>query len=199
MFSGIIKWTGKIESIEVKGTTRVLTISSPVSSSFSIDQSIAHDGVCLTIVDVTEGKHKVEVIDTTISKSTLGNATIGQIVNLEKSISASTLLDGHLVQGHVDTVVKCIAISDLNGSWKFDFNLPADFAALIIPQGSICVNGVSLTVSHLTSDSFSVSIIPYTFEHTNFKFLKEGDFANIEFDLVGKYIIRQMELRSITE
>lgn len=199
MFSGIIKWTGKIESIEERGTTKVLTISSPVSSSFTIDQSIAHDGVCLTVIEVSENNHKVEVIDATISKSRLAHAKAGDVINLERSISASTLLDGHLVQGHVDTIVKCIAITDLNGSWKIDFNLPAEFAALVIPQGSICINGVSLTVSHLTKDSFSVSIIPYTYQHTNFRLLKKDDYANVEFDLVGKYIIRQMELRSITE
>jgi riboflavin synthase len=199
MFSGIIKCTGKIESIVEKGTTRVLTISSPISSSFTIDQSISHDGVCLTVVEVAGNSHKVEVIDTTISKSRLGYVKAGDVINLERSISASTLLDGHLVQGHVDTIVKCISITDLNGSWKIDFSLPGEFAALVIPQGSICINGVSLTVSHLTKDSFSVSIIPYTYGHTNFKFLRDGDYANVEFDLVGKYIIRQMELRSITE
>src|SRR5687767_13628114 len=121
MFSGIIKCTGKIESIEEKGTTRVLTISSPISSSFSIDQSIAHDGVCLTVVDVKDNTHKVEVIGATISKSRLGNLKTGDVINLERSISASTLLDGHLVQGHVDTIVICTAIIDLNGSWKIDF------------------------------------------------------------------------------
>src|SRR5687768_15339373 len=127
MFSGIIKCTGKIESIEEKGTTRVLTISSPISSSFTIDQSISHDGVCLTVVDVTAGTHKVEVIDTTLLKTRLGYAKTGDVINLERSISASTLLDGHLVQGHVDTIVKCTAITDLNGSWKIDFNLPSEF------------------------------------------------------------------------
>lgn len=199
MFSGIIKWTGKIEAIEERGTTRVLTISSPVSSTFTIDQSIAHDGVCLTIINVSNDTHKVEVIQETISKSTFGEAKTGQIINLEKAISPSTLLDGHMVQGHVDAAIECKSITDLDGSWKIDFDLPTEHAPLVIPQGSICINGVSLTISHLTGNSFSVSIIPYTFEHTNFKFLKAGDKVNAEFDLIGKYILRQIALRAISE
>ncbi|HUR30276.1 MAG TPA: riboflavin synthase [Saprospiraceae bacterium] len=199
MFSGIIKWVGKIESIEEKGTTKRFTISSSISNALQIDQSIAHDGVCLTIVHSEDSMHQVEVVNETLAKSTLSNAKFGQIINLEKSISAATLLDGHLVQGHVDTTLTCINIRDLKGSWKFSFDLPVAYAGLIIPQGSICINGVSLTVSDVTSDSFSLAIIPYTFENTNFKFLKEGEIVNAEFDLIGKYIVRQFELRFISE
>ena len=199
MFSGIIKCIGKVEAVHEEGSTLLLTISSSLSDSLRIDQSVAHDGVCLTIVQVDKGIHQVEVVNETILKSTLGNVSEGQLINLEKSISPTTLLDGHLVQGHVDTTLVCKKIVDLNGSWKFTFNLPDEFASLIIPQGSVCINGVSLTISDLTKDTFSVSIIPYTYENTNFKQLREGDQVNVEFDLIGKYIIRQLELRSVSE
>lgn len=199
MFSGIVKCVGTLETITEKGSTIVLTVSSPISDSLQIDQSVAHDGVCLTVVNAGKGTHQVEVVKETLSKSRLGFYTPGQMINLERSISPVTLLDGHLVQGHVDTTVKCTQIDNLDGSWKFHFNLPQQFASLMIPQGSICLNGVSLTISDLTRDSFAVSIIPYTFENTNFKELKTGDPVNVEFDLIGKYIVRQMELRSLSE
>jgi len=199
MFSGIVKCVGKIESIVDKGSTKLFTISSPISESFRVDQSIAHDGVCLTVVHVENGSHKVEVVDETLSKSTLGMLKEGQSINLEKSIAPHTLLDGHLVQGHVDTTLICQSVEDLDGSWKFHFNLPDAFAGLVIPQGSVCINGVSLTISDIFKDSFAVAIIPYTFENTNFKQLWAGDTVNVEFDLIGKYIIRQMELRNLTE
>lgn len=199
MFSGIIKCLGKIETITDFGSSKSFVISSSISDSLSIDQSIAHDGVCLTVVKLEHGAHVVEVIQETLSKTAMGTYKEGQMINLEKSISAQTLLDGHLVQGHVDTTVTCTHISDLTGSWKFTFDLPNDFASLLIPQGSICINGVSLTVSSLSQTQFSVSVIPYTFNHTNFQYLKIGDAVNVEFDLIGKYIIRQMELRSIME
>lgn len=199
MFSGIIKCIGKIESVVDKGSTRLLTISSRFSDSFQVDQSIAHDGVCLTIVNVDNGTHQVEVVKETLSKSTLDKAKEGQGINLEKSIDTNTLLDGHLVQGHVDTTLICQHVEDLDGSWKIHFNLPDAFAGLVIPQGSVCINGVSLTISDITKDSFAVAIIPYTFENTNFKQLCAGDPVNVEFDLIGKYIIRQMELRNLME
>src|SRR5687767_1352090 len=163
MFSGIIKCVGKIESIRSNGSSIVLTIASPISDSLQVDQSVAHDGVCLTVVEVNNGVHKVDVINETISKTTLGNIKEGQLINLEKSISATTLLDGHFV------------------------------------QGSICINGVSLTISGISKETFSVSIIPYTYKNTNFNQLKKGDKVNVEFDLIGKYIIRQLGLRSISE
>ena len=190
---------GRIESITDLGSSRSFWISSSISDSLSIDQSVSHDGVCLTIVNVRDGKHEVQVIRETLAKTSLGFLIGGEIINLEKSITTESLLDGHLVQGHVDTFVKCLDVKDLDGSWEFTFELPDAFAALVIPQGSICINGVSLTVSSLSSNRFAVSIIPYTYKHTNFQFLKAGHYANVEFDLIGKYIIRQMELRSITE
>ena len=199
MFSGIIKSVGKIQLIEKHGTSLRITVSSDLSDSLHIDQSVSHDGVCLTIIKAGDGVHQVEVVKETLSKSTFANAHTGQLLNLEKSITASSLLDGHLVQGHVDTTFRCTSVENLQGSWKFSFELNPSFANLIIPQGSICLNGVSLTVSDLNVDSFSVSIIPYTYAHTNFGSVKAGDHVNVEFDLIGKYIIRQMELRYLSE
>jgi riboflavin synthase len=195
MFSGIVKATGKIESVRINGSTKRLTISSPVSDELSIDQSISHNGVCLTIVHVHHGTHEVDVVEETQSKTTFQSIHTGDLINLEKSITLSTLLDGHLVQGHVDTVLKCLEILDNNGSWNITFNLPYEYTGLVIPHGSICLNGVSLTVANLFEDTFEVAIIPYTFEHTNFKHLREGDFVNVEFDLIGKYLLRQTELK----
>lgn len=176
-----------------------MTIASPISDSFQIDQSITHNGVCLTIVDVKNGSHQVEVVNETLSKSNLGLLQPSHIINLEKSITMETLLDGHLVQGHVDTTLICQKIEDMNGSWLMEFNLPKEYAAMIIQHGSICLNGVSFTVANLFTRSFNVAIIPYTYQHTNFKFLKEGDMVNVEFDLIGKYLLRQQELRTLTE
>ena len=165
----------------------------------TIDQSIAHDGACLTVVNVSNGVHTVEVVQETLSKTTLGTWASGRMVNIEKALSPMSLLDGHMVQGHIDTTVMCLGINDLEGSWLMSFNLPKDFAGLVIPQGSISLNGVSLTIAELGKDSFSVAIIPYTFNNTNFRYLKKGDEVNVEFDLIGKYIVRQIELRNLTE
>ena len=194
MFSGIIKSIGIVESIRSQGTTKRIAISSPLSAELSIDQSIAHDGVCLTIVEIRNGSHEVEVVNETLSKTTFASLKEGDTVNLEKSITPATLLDGHLVQGHVDTTLECLQIDDVQGSWKIKFNLPQEYAGLVIPHGSICLNGVSLTVANLYPDSFEVAIIPYTFQHTNFNHLQKGDFVNVEFDLIGKYLLRQAEL-----
>ncbi len=191
MFSGIIKSTGVVQSIETMGTTIRITIESIIADSLSIDQSIAHDGICLTIVNVSDGTYAVEVVMETLSKTTYQYLKEGQVVNLEKSITLATLLDGHLVQGHVDTILQCHGVEDLDGSWKIKFNLPSEYAGLVIKHGSICLNGVSLTVSNLYTDTFEVAIIPYTFEHTNFQHLVEGEFVNVEFDLIGKYLLRQ--------
>ncbi|MBK9984269.1 MAG: riboflavin synthase [Saprospiraceae bacterium] len=199
MFSGIIQNTGVVQTIEDMGSTKLLTISSPISNALHIDQSIAHNGVCLTVVKVHDGNHQVEIVNETLSKTNLGFLQSGQIVNLEKSITMETLLDGHLIQGHVDNILRCEKNEDLDGSWLMQFNLPKDYEALIIPHGSICLNGVSLTVANLFEHSFNVAIIPYTYEHTNFKFIKVGDMVNVEFDLIGKYLLRQLETRTLTE
>jgi riboflavin synthase len=196
MFSGIIKSTGRVRTIQVMGSTRRITIASHFADDLTIDQSISHDGICLTVVAINDGTYEVEVVQETLSKTTFASLKEGDVVNLEKSITPATLLDGHLVQGHVDTTIKCMNIEDLNGSWKIKFNLPQAYAGLVIPHGSICLNGVSLTVANLYQDAFDVAIIPYTFEHTNFKHLHEGDDVNVEFDLIGKYLLRQADLRN---
>jgi len=191
MFSGIIQNTGIVTSIQSNGTTSRLEIQSPISSGLYIDQSIAHDGICLTITQIEQESHWVDVVKETLSKTSFAHLRQGQVINLEKSLTLNTLLDGHLVQGHVDTTLQCIELRDENGSWNLKFNLPAEFANLVIPRGSICLNGVSLTIAKLFDDSFEVAIIPYTFNHTNFKFIQPGDLVNVEFDLIGKYLLRQ--------
>jgi riboflavin synthase len=196
MFSGIIKSTGSVQSVRLHGTTKRIAISSPLSETLSIDQSVAHDGVCLTVVAMHGHTHEVEVVLETMSKTTFQFLKEGHVVNLEKSITPTTLLDGHLVQGHADTTLKCLKVEDLDGSWKIKFNLPQEFAGLVIPHGSICLNGVSLTVANLYQDAFDVAIIPYTFQHTNFNRIRENDLVNVEFDLIGKYLLRQAELHS---
>lgn len=194
MFSGIIKSTGVLQSIKPMGSSRRLIISSTLSEELTIDQSLSHDGICLTIVGVQNDNYEVDVVHETLSKTTFQSLKEGQLINLEKSITPTSLLDGHLVQGHVDTVLECLRINDKHGSWNMKFNLPKEFALLIIPRGSVCLNGVSLTVSNLYDDSFEVAIIPYTFDHTNFHLLREGDYVNVEFDLIGKYLLRQAEV-----
>lgn len=191
MFSGIIQATGIVSAIENSGTTKRLQIQSSISSGLYIDQSIAHDGACLTVVSVEEEHHWVEVVKETLSKTTFTNVKQGQLINLEKSLTLGTLLDGHLVQGHVDTTLMCLERIDNSGSWNLKFNLPGEYSNLVIPHGSICLNGVSLTIANLFEESFEVAIIPYTFNHTNFKFIQPGDIVNVEFDLIGKYLLRQ--------
>jgi riboflavin synthase len=185
-----------LESIRSIGTNQRLAIASPISGELMIDQSISHDGVCLTIVEMKNGIHEVDVVQETLSKTNFQFLKEGQLINLEKSITPTSLLDGHLVQGHVDTFLECLHIDNRQGSWNIKFNLPKEFSALVIPRGSICLNGVSLTVANLHDDSFEVAIIPYTYEHTNFHLLRKGDFVNVEFDLIGKYLLRQAEVNS---
>lgn len=191
MFSGIIKSTGMITSIVASGTNRRMSIASPLTDTLSIDQSVAHDGVCLTVVAIMADHYIVEVVHETLTKTTFQFLQVGHIINLETSISLSTLLDGHIVQGHVDTTLKCLDIKDLEGSWLMRFDLPAEYAQLVILHGSICLNGVSLTVAQLYDNTFEIAVIPYTFHNTNFQQLRPGSFVNAEFDLIGKYILRQ--------
>lgn len=196
MFSGIIKTLGQVSSITDEGTTRRFRIHSTASSKWHVDQSISHNGVCLTIVSVdTNDHHEVQVVAETLSKTNLSHLQVGDLINLEEAITPTTHLDGHLVQGHVDTTLKCLERHDLKGSWKFTFDLRDEYKGLVIPHGSICLNGVSLTVANIYDHSFDVAIIPYTFEHTQFKWIKPGDVVNVEFDLIGKYILRQMSIR----
>lgn len=195
MFSGIVEATGKVESIEIQGTNKLLKISSPLSADAYIDQSITHNGVCLTVIEHNAESHYVVAVKETLIKSNLNNLQVGSIVNLEKSITANKLLDGHIVQGHVDTTGICKEIREADGSWYFTFKYDKPFANLLVNKGSVTINGVSLTVIDPTEDSFSVAIIPYTYDFTNFKNLLIGDAVNLEFDIIGKYVARQLELR----
>jgi len=191
MFSGIIQATGRVNAIEISGSTIRIQVTSPVSAGLHIDQSVSHDGICLTVVKVENDSHWVEIVKETQSKTTFRGLKKDQLINLETSLTLNTLLDGHLVQGHVDTTLQCLEKKDEQGSWNMKFNLPDDFTKLVIPRGSICLNGVSLTIANLFDDSFEVAIIPYTYHHTNFQHLKTGDEVNVEFDLIGKYLLRQ--------
>lgn len=195
MFTGIIETTGKIKKVEVSGSNKTFTIESPISNELQIDQSVAHNGVCLTVVSVQGNTHKVTAIDETLRLSNLGQADTDTTINLERCLKLSDRLDGHMVQGHVDGQGKCIAKVNKEGSWEFTFSFDPEFAALIVPKGSICVNGVSLTVIEPGDSQFRVAIIPYTFEHTNFRYIKPGDEVNLEFDILGKYLLRREEIK----
>lgn len=186
MFTGIIESVGNVKDIEKEGSNLHFCISSSISHELKVDQSIAHNGVCLTVTKVGEDCHWVTAIDETLQKSNLGELTEGSSLNLERCMKADGRFDGHIVQGHVDTTAQVKQIIDENGSWLFTFSLREN--GLIVEKGSVCVNGTSLTCFDVGDLDFSVAVIPYTFENTNFYWLKVGDFVNIEFDILGKYI-----------
>ena len=186
MFTGIVETVGKVEEINKDGSNVDYAISSTISDELEIDQSISHNGVCLTVTEVSEGKHWVTAIDETLKKSNLGTLNVGDQLNLERCMKADGRFDGHMVQGHVDTTARVHSIKDENGSWLFTFEL--NEAGLVVEKGSICINGISLTCFNVDKKFFSVAIIPYTFEHTNFNQLAVGGGVNIEFDIIGKYI-----------
>ncbi len=195
MFTGIIESTGQLQSKEQNGSTVRFTINSELVTELQIDQSVAHDGVCLTVVELSESSYCVDVIQETLNRTNLGTWEIGKRINLERSLSLQQLVDGHLVQGHVDTTMQCIKKQDLDGSWIFSFQYEQEHASLLIQKGSVCINGVSLTIAELLPNQFSVAIIPYTYMETNFSQLHIGDDVNIEFDVIGKYINRIAETR----
>jgi riboflavin synthase len=193
MFTGIIEASGKVIGIEKEGSNVHLTISSPLSGELKIDQSLSHNGVCLTVVASAENWHRVTAVAETLQRSNIGDLTIDDQVNLERAMSAAMRMDGHIVQGHVDATGICESVETQGGSWLFTFSFDPKNAYLIVDKGSVSVNGVSLTVVNPTQDRFSVAIIPYTFDHTNFNLLKKGDRVNLEFDIIGKYVARYME------
>lgn len=194
MFTGIIETMGKVMEISHSGTNKSFWIESHLSNSLKIDQSLSHNGVCLTVEEIQGNLYRVTAVDETLKKTELGNWQIGSSINLERSLLPSTRLDGHFVQGHVDATGNCEKIRDRNGSHELEFSFPKKFASMVIEKGSVCVNGVSLTAFDVKKASFRVAIIPYTFEHTNLQFLKEGDPVNLEFDMIGKYILRKLSL-----
>ena len=194
MFTGIIEQTGIVQEVQTQGSNVSFWISSPLSTELKIDQSLSHNGVCLTVEEVNDGMHRVTAIDETLQKTDLSNWKKGTKVNLERCMQLNGRLDGHIVQGHVDCTATCTAVVEKEGSWEFSFVFPENFAALVIEKGSITVNGTSLTCFNVGRDTFSVAIIPYTYEHTNIGLVKKGELVNIEFDMIGKYVIRKAHL-----
>ena len=194
MFTGIIEATGLITSVTNAGTNRTFSIKSTLAPQLRIDQSIAHNGVCLTVESANNNIHVVTAVQETLSKTTLAGWEKGQIINLEQCLQWNARLDGHIVQGHVDTTGTCINRNSLNGSWEYRIRFPARFATLVIEKGSISLDGISLTVFNISENEFSVAIIPYTFEHTSIQSIYEGTEVNLEFDMIGKYINRHRQL-----
>ena len=195
MFTGIIETTGIVKQVISNGSNKIFQVESSISSQLKADQSVSHSGVCLTVEEVTENTHRITAIDETLQKTNLGNWKEGTLVNLERCLQLNDRLDGHLVQGHVDTTATCTKRKEKDGSWEFEFAFPKKFAELLIEKGSVCVNGISLTAFDVKRKSFTVAIVPFTFEHTNIKEVQEGDSVNIEFDLIGKYLLRRLSLR----
>ncbi|MDX1446825.1 riboflavin synthase [Lishizhenia sp.] len=190
MFTGIVEALGEVKKIEHEGENVHFTLSCPFTSELKIDQSLAHNGCCLTVVAIDGNQYVVTAIKETLEKTNLGELKEGSEVNLERCMQMNGRLDGHIVQGHVDTTAECLSIEDQDGSWMFTFQYNSD--DLTVEKGSVTVNGVSLTVVNSKQNEFSVCIIPYTLEHTSFKNIKVGDTANLEFDIIGKYVAKMM-------
>ncbi len=194
MFTGIIETLGTVTTIEKDRSNVHFTIESPISGELKIDQSVSHNGACLTVVGLGAGNHRVTAVEETLRRTNLGHWAAGTLVNLERCLPVGGRLDGHIVQGHVDAVAECVEVTETGGSWRFTFRYQPTPEHLLVDKGSVCLNGVSLTVVNPHDDLFSVAIIPYTWEHTNFKTLRPGDTVNIEFDILGKYISRYLAL-----
>lgn len=196
MFTGIVEATGTVKNIQKEGKNIHFTIQSKISGELKIDQSVSHDGVCLTVTHVASGLHTVTAIDETLKRSTLGTWSAGSVVNLERCMKADGRFDGHIVQGHVDQTARVEKISEEAGSWLFDFHLDEP-TPLLVEKGSVTVNGTSLTCFNTGTNGFRVAIIPYTYAHTNFYKLKSGDRVNIEFDILGKYVQNMLKTRGM--
>lgn len=192
MFTGIIETAATVVKIEKESSNLHYSFDCNLSPEFKVDQSVAHNGVCLTVVAITNNTYTVTAISETLLRSNLGDLQLGDAVNIERCMPANGRFDGHIVQGHVDTTGRCIGITDLKGSWEFEFEYLAHPSHITVEKGSITINGVSLTVVKSTDTSFSVHIIPYTLEHTNFKTLKLGSRVNLEFDVIGKYVAKML-------
>lgn len=196
MFTGIIEDIGVVtDLVRDKGNLHI-TIKSNIASELKIDQSVAHNGVCLTVVKKEKDRYTVTAIKETLDKSSLSNIKVGDQINLERGMKLGDRLDGHIVQGHVDQIGTCVAVKEANGSWFYTFEYDTSLNNLTIEKGSITVNGVSLTVVNSKKSSFSVAIIPYTYEHTNFNSFNKGTIVNLEFDVIGKYVSRLQEFRN---
>jgi riboflavin synthase len=195
MFTGIIETTGVVQKMEQTDGNISFWIESTLTESLKVDQSLSHNGVCLTIEAINNSRYKVTAIAETLQKTNLGHLNKNSLVNLERSMKMNGRLDGHIVQGHVDCTSKCIDLKEKNGSWEYIFEIDPKFAGLIIEKGSITLNGISLTIFNVTQTSFTVAIIPYTYEHTNIQQIKEESKVNIEFDMIGKYVQRLTQLK----
>ena len=191
MFTGIIEDQGVVLGLEINRGNLNITLSSKLTSEFKIDQSVSHNGICLTIVEIKDNAYTVTAIKETIAKTNIGKWQIGEVVNLERAMIIGARLDGHMIQGHIDQVGECFKIDKTNGSWEYTFQYnPSD--NLTVEKGSIAVNGISLTVVRSDDNSFSVAIIPYTYNHTNFQNLTIGTVVNLEFDVLGKYLAKML-------
>ncbi len=192
MFTGIIETLGKITNLRHEQGNLHITVESAIAGELKIDQSVAHNGVCLTVIALADGTHTVTAIDETLQKTNLGQLKTGDLVNLERCMQMNARLDGHIVQGHVDQTAVCTTFKELDGSWEYTFEYDAAIGNVTVEKGSICVNGISLTVVNSQKNTFSVAIIPYTFEHTNLQQVRVGSVVNLEFDIIGKYVARLM-------
>ena len=190
MFTGIIETIGRVIELKKDQDNLHLIIESDISNELKIDQSVAHNGVCLTVVAMADGTHTVTAVAETLNKSNLGKLKEGDFINLERCMQMNGRLDGHIVQGHVDQTGICTEVNDRSGSWEYSFRYDPSQGNVTVEKGSICVNGISLTVVNSIENSFSVAIIPYTYEHTNMQHIKKGDTVNLEFDIIGKYVSR---------
>jgi len=195
MFTGIIETTGRVKELIINGSNKTFWIESSLSNELKVDQSVSHSGVCLTVEEIKDGTHRVTAIDETLQKTNIANWTVGMLVNIERCLPMNGRIDGHIVQGHVDTTATCIKRKEKEGSWEFEFEFDKKYAELVIEKGSICINGISLTAFDVKRKSLTVAIIPYTFEHTNIKNVQKGDVVNFEFDMIGKYILRSQQLK----
>lgn len=198
MFTGIIEGLGKVEDIRQEGSNYHFRLSGPFTAELRVDQSVSHNGVCLTVVEINGDSYVVTAVEETLIKTNLGKLKAGDLVNIERCMAANGRFDGHIVQGHVDTVGKVLRIDEREGSWLIDFEFPRAFSTMIVEKGSICINGVSLTCFDIGDQTFRVTIIPYTWEHTTFHSLKVGDAVNLEFDIVGKYVQRMLQQRGLS-
>lgn len=194
MFTGIIETLGEIVDITSHQSNVDFSIKADFTQELKIDQSVAHNGVCLTVVEINGAVYRVTAIQETLDKTSLGTLAVGDTLNLERGMRMNAHLDGHIVQGHVDQTATCDRVVEVDGSWEYYFSYDTKLQNVTIEKGSITINGVSLTVVNSELNAFSVAIIPYTYEHTNFKHLKAGDVVNLEFDVIGKYVKRLMEL-----
>lgn len=196
MFTGIIEDLGLVSNLKKEQENLHITIKSAFTSELKIDQSVAHNGVCLTVVEINEDEYSVTAIKETLDKSNIGHLKINELVNLERAMKLGDRLDGHIVQGHVDQTAVCTSIKSQNGSWEYTFEYDSSLNNVTIEKGSITVNGVSLTVVNSGINSFGVAIIPFTYEHTNFKLLKVNSLVNLEFDVLGKYVQRLLTIKN---